>query len=70
MPLDYLSESATGEYLTARFAGMDSPALASALHRRTNGNPLYVVCLVDDLERYGGIDADPATSRRNAASCN
>ncbi|PWU06032.1 MAG: hypothetical protein C5B51_13140 [Terriglobia bacterium] len=61
LPLDYLSEHATKEYLIGRFPGMDSPELASALHRRTNGNPLYVVCLIDDLERYGGIDADPAT---------
>jgi tetratricopeptide (TPR) repeat protein len=60
LPLDYLSESAIAEYLAARDAELDGPALAAALHRRTNGNPLYVVSLVDELERSGKIGGDPA----------
>jgi predicted ATPase len=64
LPLAYLSESETGEYLGTRFPGMDStPALATTLHHRTNGNPLYVVCLIDELERSGRIDDDPETIR-------
>ena len=59
LPLAYLSENETGEYLSGRF-GMDSPDLAGALYRRTNGNPLYVVCLLDELERSGRVDPDPA----------
>jgi DNA-binding winged helix-turn-helix (wHTH) protein len=55
MPLAYFSETETSQYVTARLAGADSPDLAAALHRRTNGNPLYVVCLVDELERSGQI---------------
>ena len=59
IPLDYFSESETGEYVNTRFGGADTPELAAALHRRTNGNPLYVVCLVDELERAGKIAGDP-----------
>ena len=63
MPLAYFSETETGAYLSGRLGGADSPALAAALHRRTNGNPLYVVCLVDELERAGGIAGDPESIR-------
>ena len=60
LPLAYLTESATNEYLASR-VGMDSPDLAAALHRRTNGNPLYVVCLIDELERSASLDSSPTT---------
>jgi DNA-binding winged helix-turn-helix (wHTH) protein len=62
LPLDYFSESETNEYVSAR-VGADTPELAAALHRRTNGNPLYVVCLVDELERAGKISGDPGAVR-------
>lgn len=52
MPLAYFSEGETAEYVAARFPDTDSPDLAAALHRRTNGNPLYLVCLADELERF------------------
>ncbi len=64
LPLGYLSEAATGEYLATRFTAADAPALARALHQRTNGNPLYVVCLADELERRGNIDS-PAEAIRD-----
>jgi len=63
LPLGYLSKAATGEYLEGRF-GMDSPDLAAALHRRTNGNPLYVVSLIDELDRMGSMNADPTTIQK------
>jgi predicted ATPase len=64
MPLPYMSESEAGEYLRARFPAMDSAAsLAPALHQRTNGNPLYVVSLVDELTRCGKIGAGAAAIR-------
>jgi hypothetical protein len=63
LPLAYLSENETREYLTTRVPGLDSPALAAAVHRRTNGNPLYVVCVVDELERSGKIAGDPEAIR-------
>ena len=63
LPLGYLSEDATGDYLSSRFPGMDSPELAAALHRRTNGNPLYVSCLADELERSKKAGADPDAIR-------
>jgi DNA-binding winged helix-turn-helix (wHTH) protein len=65
--LNYLSEEATGGYLSARFPEMGSApletGLAAALHRRTNGNPLYVVCLVDELERSRKVGGDPDAIR-------
>jgi len=64
MPLAYLSEAAIGEYLHSRAPELDSPeTLAAALHRRTNGNPLYVACLVDELERSGRIGGNPEAIR-------
>src|ERR1051326_2911207 len=62
MPLAYFSEKETRECLSSRF-GADTPELAAALHRRTNGNPLYVVCLADELERTGKVTGDPESVR-------
>jgi tetratricopeptide (TPR) repeat protein len=31
------------------------------LHQRTTGNPLYLVCLIDELERLGKIDTAPGS---------
>ena len=60
LPLTCLSKGETCEYLTRRCSELHSPlALAAALHERTDGHPLYVACLVDELTRSGRIDADP-----------
>lgn len=64
LPLSFLSEHATGEYVSARLDALEYPVehsstLAAALHERTNGNPLYIVCLVDELARSGAIEANP-----------
>jgi len=60
IPLSYLSEHATDEYLAFRFPAMDQPGpVTAALHRRTNGNPLYLNCLVDELTRTRGTAATP-----------
>ncbi|CAL76919.1 Conserved hypothetical protein: putative Transcriptional regulatory protein [Bradyrhizobium sp. ORS 278] len=54
LPLDRLSQSETEHYLTLRF---NSPALAEDLckriFKRTNGQPLFVVSLVDHLVGAG-----------------
>ena len=63
LPLAYLSEGETEEYMATRFPDRDLSGLAAALHRRTNGNPLYVVCLVDELERSGRLGEDPESIR-------
>ena len=50
IPLEFLSVSAVAEYLSRRFAHQKWPSeLASALHRRTDGNPLFLVNTIDDL---------------------
>jgi len=54
MALGLLDEGAVGEYLRARF-GAAAPhaldALAAFLHRRSDGNALFTVAMVDDLVR-------------------
>ena len=65
LPLSYWTEQDIGEYLRARFPEPDSYAAAAApLYRRTNGNPLYIVCLADELVRSGNIHSDPETIRQ------
>jgi predicted ATPase len=50
IPLEFLSVSAVAEYLSRRFAQPEWPSdLARALHRRTDGNPLFLVNTIDDL---------------------
>ena len=48
--LDYLSETAVAAYLTQRFGALPQLArLARLLHQRTNGNPLFLLAVVDEL---------------------
>src|SRR4030095_8080583 len=54
LPLGLLSEVQVAEYLEQRFAvGAHSRAplqtLAKVIHRRTDGNPLFMVTAVEDL---------------------
>jgi DNA-binding winged helix-turn-helix (wHTH) protein/tetratricopeptide (TPR) repeat protein len=54
MELGFLDQAAVGKYLTARFGENDFPvALAQRLHQRTDGHPLFLVHLVDDLLELG-----------------
>ncbi|MDH3602787.1 MAG: AAA family ATPase, partial [Candidatus Tectomicrobia bacterium] len=54
--LEYLSEAEIGAYLRQRFAGATEPdGLARTLRQRTNGNPLFLVNVVDDLIRQGTL---------------
>jgi DNA-binding winged helix-turn-helix (wHTH) protein len=69
--LDYLSDTAITAYLRQRFGvTLLPPGLPQLLHRRTSGNPLFLVTLVDELVRQqilpsgsdawdvrGGLDA-------------
>jgi predicted ATPase/DNA-binding winged helix-turn-helix (wHTH) protein len=49
-----LGETAVGDYLARRFPGAAAlTGLAGVLHRRTGGNPLFVVNVADDLVRRG-----------------
>ena len=52
--LDYLSEPGVAAYLEQRFPGKPFPeALPQIIHQRTNGNPLFMVSLVDNVVRQG-----------------
>jgi predicted ATPase/DNA-binding winged helix-turn-helix (wHTH) protein len=54
LPLELLTEAAVVQYLAGRFgAGRVPDGLAQALHRRTDGQPLFVVNVVDNLVRQG-----------------
>lgn len=54
--LDYLSEDAVTAYLARRCPGHGIPAgLAHMLHQRTDGNPLFLVTLVNTLVREGKL---------------
>jgi tetratricopeptide (TPR) repeat protein len=52
LALVYLSEVEVAAYLRRRFGGAQlAPDLARMLHRRTTGNPLFLIALVDELVR-------------------
>jgi len=60
LALDFLNEANVAEYLETRFsvgAGHAVPlqALAHIIHRRTDGNPLFMVNVVNDLIAQGVI---------------
>ena len=56
IPLEFLSVNAVAEYLSRRFARHEWPSeLARALHRRTDGNPLFLVNTIDDLVVRGQL---------------
>ena len=52
--LGFLSEAAVVEYLARRFTGSElPPQLARVIHRSTEGNPLFMVNVVDYLAAQG-----------------
>jgi len=56
MLLDYLPEEAVAAYLAGRCPGGELPVgLARLLHGRSEGNPLYLVTLLDTLVRGGKL---------------
>jgi predicted ATPase len=56
LPLEYLGEEAVGNYLSMRFPGHRFPSeLAGLIHERTEGNPLFMVNVVDYLVAEGLI---------------
>lgn len=66
LPLAGIAESAVQTYLDNRFPGHAfSPALAQHLHLRTEGHPLFLVNLVDDLVAQEVVfqDSEAWTSR-------
>src|SRR5262249_38387872 len=56
LPLTLLSEAAVAAYLTRRLPGDQEPAaLARILHQRTDGNPLFMVHVVEELMTQGRV---------------
>ncbi len=56
LPLQYLGEDAVAKYLASRFSSNRFPAgLATLIHDRTEGNPLFMVNVVDYLVAEGSI---------------
>jgi DNA-binding winged helix-turn-helix (wHTH) protein/predicted ATPase len=56
LALTFLTEAAVAEYLATRFPGTALPrGLAPLLHRRTEGNPLFMVNVVDSWEAEGWL---------------
>jgi predicted ATPase len=56
LPLMGFTQIETLEYLQMRFtASHYVPELASALHRRADGHPRFLACLVDEMEQSGEL---------------
>jgi predicted ATPase len=54
VPLELLSAAAVGKYLSVTFPAHRLPdTLARVLHRRTSGNPLFLVNVVQDWITQG-----------------
>ena len=72
LPLGYLTSPEVTRYLAVRFAPPDSQAArleewGRFIHRHTDGNPLFMVAMVDDLLRRGVI-GEPASETSWPAS--
>jgi DNA-binding winged helix-turn-helix (wHTH) protein/tetratricopeptide (TPR) repeat protein len=62
LALDYLSAAEVSAYLAQRFGDVQLTAdLARMLHQRTNGNPLFLITMVDELVHQQVITAGPET---------
>src|SRR5439155_199804 len=70
LPLAYLPETGVAAYLAARSPGRPLPeGLAWLLHQRTDGNPLFLVSVVDAMVRQVVLQEDGAgRAARVAAS--
>ncbi len=56
LPLAFLSEAAVAAYLRRRVPGYQEPAaLARIIHQRTDGNPLFMVHVVEELLTQGRV---------------
>ena len=71
--LDFLTKDAVEEYLTMRFGTQATPGvlfqdLAQMIHDPTDGNPLFMVNVVDDLVRQGAlVEADGGWALKDEA---
>jgi DNA-binding winged helix-turn-helix (wHTH) protein/predicted ATPase len=64
LALTALTEAAVEEYLAARFPGIALPeGLARLVHQRTDGNPLFMVNVVDSWEAQGWLEEGEGKQR-------
>jgi DNA-binding winged helix-turn-helix (wHTH) protein len=56
--LELLTADDVQAYLSARLGTAPPAGLADAVHRRTDGNPLFMVAVADDIVAGGRVDAD------------
>jgi predicted ATPase len=67
LALTLLTEAAVAEYLTARFPGTTLPdGLVRLVYQRTEGNPLFMVNVVDAWEAQGWLEEGAGTEGRQA----
>jgi DNA-binding winged helix-turn-helix (wHTH) protein/tetratricopeptide (TPR) repeat protein len=60
LPLDDFTEAEVGEYVASRVPSLATePALVRALHDRTDGLPLFVAGVIDDLVARPAPQGDP-----------
>jgi DNA-binding winged helix-turn-helix (wHTH) protein/tetratricopeptide (TPR) repeat protein len=60
VPLGGLAQPEVATYLTQRFgAGAHATGLARVLHQRTEGNPLFLVAVVEEFIRQGVMQQGP-----------
>ena len=58
--VDYLSEAGVAAYVRQRFGASDLPeGFPRVLHQRTNGNPLFMRALVEDMMQQGVLEKSP-----------
>lgn len=55
VPLWFLSEADVEQFLSARLGGSVDPAATTLVHRRSNGNPLFMRNLIDHLIDRGAL---------------
>lgn len=53
--LEFLSELGIGQYLTQRYPGVDASRLAAAIRLRTDGNPLFMVKMIEFMAAKGEL---------------
>lgn len=62
LPLEYLAENVVAEYLAVKFPSHQFPArFRSMIYRRTEGNPLFMVNLVEYLTDQKILDEEQGT---------
>ena len=59
--LEFLSEAAIRQYLTHKYPGLDASSLALVIRQRTDGNPLFMVNVLEFMASRGELAAVEGT---------